>query len=558
MTAIAPGDRVRLALHRAGRLGRRIRQGAVAGTVRRWRGGRGGAFELLIAPPDLRTADPTVALDIYGGRFVFAGQVLEAEGQSPFEAVPPSEDWLRELHGFGWLRHLRAADTPLARSNARAILRDWQKLYGKPTLSIPWETDVAARRALSLLAQSPLILSDADHAAYRRFARGLLGHAAFLKSSISTCEPGLSRLKAAIAVAAIGLSFSGQERIARAGLERLDRELEVQILPDGGHVSRNPTALVDVLIDLLPLRQSLIARGQSPSGLLMNAIDRMTPMLRFFRHADGSFAHFNGASAAASSLVPVLLAYDDNLGAPISSAAYSGYERVAVEDMLLLVDTGRPPPIAYSSEAHAGALAFELSCGANRIVINCGAPAARHRELRRASRLTAAHTTAVLEDLSSCRFEGPEANAHIVAGPHSVSVARQTLEDGRVLLDLDHDGYQRRLGLNHQRRLILTADGTGLHGSDLFPGEPLRPAIHYAIRFHLHPSVRVDAGETPNGIDLVLPGGGRWLFEASAPVTIEESVLLSDVVGAIRTRQLVLRDIVQQNPAVGWRFQRVG
>ena len=124
-----------------------------------------------------------------------------------------------------------------------------------------------------------------------------------LRSAIGTSEPGLPRMHAAIAIALIGLSLSQQERLARTGLDRIDAELQAQILPDGGHVSRNPAALVEILVDLLPLRQALIARGLVPSETLMNSIDRMMPMLRFFRHGDGAFAHFNGVAASAGGLV---------------------------------------------------------------------------------------------------------------------------------------------------------------------------------------------------------------------------------------------------------------
>ena len=129
-------------------------------------------------------------------------------------------------------------------------------------------------------------------------------------------------------IALIGLSLSQQERLARAGLDRVDGELEAQILPDGGHVSRNPAALVDILVDLLPLRQALIARGLVPSETLLHSIDRMMPMLRFFRHGDGAFAHFNGVAASAGGLVATVISYDETLGAPAASATYSGYERV--------------------------------------------------------------------------------------------------------------------------------------------------------------------------------------------------------------------------------------
>ena len=60
------------------------------GPLFRWRPFAGAPARLLIAPQDLRTADGTNAADIYAGRFVFAGQQIEANGRSPFEVEPPS------------------------------------------------------------------------------------------------------------------------------------------------------------------------------------------------------------------------------------------------------------------------------------------------------------------------------------------------------------------------------------------------------------------------------------------------------------------------------------
>jgi uncharacterized heparinase superfamily protein len=556
MTAIAPVDQLRLVLHRLGRLTRRLRLGAVSGPIGRLRVAGGGRSQLLIAPPDLRTADPTIAVEIYTGRFAFAGHVVEVGGRSPFNTGPPSEDWLRELHSFGWLRHLRAADTPLARSNARTIVEDWLSWHGRAGGEIVWDTDVTARRALSFLAQSPLILHDADHDLYRDFVRSLLRHASVLRSAVGTSDPGLPRLHAAIAIALIGLSLSQQERLARSGLERIDAELQAQILPDGGHISRNPTALVDILIDLLPLRQALIARGLIPSETLMNCIDRMMPMLRFFRHGDGAFAHFNGVAASAGGLVATLVSYDEALGAPASSAAYSGYERVESGTSLLLVDAGGPPPIAYSSEAHAGALSFEFSAGMHRIVINCGAPASRHENLRRAARLTAAHSTAGLAEQSSCRFSGPAANAQIVSGPRSVTARRKASDDGSTVLQLSHDGYARRFGVVHERSLRLGADGYTLEGVDRFTGQPTRRNLPYVVRFHLHHTVAVHATDRQTALDLRLPDESIWRFEANSPVELEESVHLSDVFGSRPSHQLVIASRADSQVPVKWRLSR--
>jgi uncharacterized heparinase superfamily protein len=417
-----------------------------------------------------------------------------------------------------------------------------------------WDVDVTARRALSFLAQSPLILSDADHELYWQFVRSLLRHAGVLRSALGASEPGLPRLQAAIAIAMIGLSLSDQERLARSGFDRLDAELQAQILPDGGHVSRNPAALVDILVDLLPLRQALIARGLVPSDTLMNAIDRMMPMLRFFRHGDSSFAHFNGVASSAGGLVATLISYDEALGTPASSAAYSGYERVQAGTGLLLVDAGGPPPIGFSAEAHAGTLAFEFSQGAQRIVINCGAPASRHHHLRRAARRTAAHSTAGLNEESSSRFSSPAADAKIASGPRQVTCKRSSSADGATVLQMSHDGSLRRFGLVHERNVRLEGDGNRLEGVDRFTGTPLIADLRFAVRFHLHHAIAIEATGHRSALDLRFPDTSVWRFEANGPVELEESVHLSDVFGSRATHQLVVAGEPGADKPVKWQF----
>jgi uncharacterized heparinase superfamily protein len=70
-------------------------------------------------------------------------------------------------------------------------------------------------------------------------------------------------------------------------------------------------------------------------------------------------------------LLTTILAYDDARGMPVANAPHSGYQRVDANGTVVLMDTGTPPPIAVSTEAHAGCLSFELSTRQNRIVVNC-------------------------------------------------------------------------------------------------------------------------------------------------------------------------------------------
>ena len=104
---------------------------------------------------------------------------------------------------------------------------------------------------------------------------------------------GVARLTALVALCEVSLCADGSARLQRKASRLLADELGRQILPDGGHVSRDPQLLLDLLLDLLPLRQTYAARGVPPPPLL-NAIDRMMPMVRCLRHGDGTLALFNG------------------------------------------------------------------------------------------------------------------------------------------------------------------------------------------------------------------------------------------------------------------------
>ena len=557
-------DRTRLAAFAARRA---LRFGAGrlnAHPLLRWRFTPAIADRLLIAPQDLRTADPTRASEIYAGRFAFAGKIVICDGRSPFEIEPPSDEWQDQLLGFGWLRHLRAADSSITRANARALVDEWISLQGSWDTVEAWRPDLVARRIISWLSQAPLVLHDADMRFYRRFLRNLTRQVRYLHRTASATRDGVPRLQAVMALTYAALCMQGQGRMLKGVTRKLTDELGRQVLPDGGHASRNPGALVELLLDLLPLRQAFSARNVPPPAALNNAIDRMMPMLRFFRHSDGNFALFNGMGPTRTELVSTVLAYDDARGNPVANAPHSGYQRVQAGDALLIVDAGPPPPLAMSSEAHAGCLSFELSARNHRVVVNCGLPATSRDTWRHVARATAAHSTVAFNDTSSCRFLTFESlksllGTPILGGPADVQVSRQE-SDGGVTLRLSHDGYAGRFGVVHQRSLRLSADGKRLDGEDLFvPAHgaslPARRGDAFAVRFHLHPNLKASRHSDGHGVMLVLPNKEVWTFDAyEQRVDLEESVYLAGPDGPRRAVQIVIHGHARDVPRVQWSF----
>jgi uncharacterized heparinase superfamily protein len=557
-------DRTRLAAF-AARRALRISLGRFnAHPLVRWRFTSAIADRLLIAPQDLRTADPTRASEIYSGRFAFAGKIVICDGRSPFEIEPPSEEWSDQLLGFGWLRHLRAAESAITRANARALVDEWITLQGAFDTIEGWRPDLVARRIISWLSQAPLVLHEADMRFYRRFLRNLTRQVRYLRRTVNATRDGVPRLQAIVALTYAALCMQAQARMLKSVTRMLTDELGRQVLPDGGHASRNPGALIELLLDLLPLRQAFAARNVVPPAALNNAIDRMMPMLRFFRHGDGNFALFNGMGPTRTELVSTVLAYDDARGMPVANAPHSGYQRVQGGDTLLLVDAGVPPLLPTSYEAHAGCLSFELSSKYHRIVVNCGLPGTSRETWRHVARASAAHSTVVFNDTSSCRFMTSESlkpllGVPILSGPTEVKVSRQERESG-LTLRLSHDGYASRFGVIHQRSLRLSPDGKRLDGEDLFTpahGQslPVRRGDAFAVRFHLHPLVKTSRLSDGHGAMLVLPNREVWTFDAyEERVELEESVFLAGPDGPRRAVQLVIYGRAREVPRVHWAF----
>jgi uncharacterized heparinase superfamily protein len=522
---------------------------------------------LLIAPQDLRTADATVASEIYSGRFAFASKVVVCDGRSIFEMTPPSGEWAVHLLGFGWLRHLRAAESGIARANARALVDEWIALQGS-WHPVAWRPDVLSRRIISWLSQAPLVLQDADVRFYRRFQRSLIRQIRCLRHTSGDAHRGVARMQAAVALCYAALCIAGQARHIKSSTAQLKAEIERQILPDGGHISRDPGAIIELLIALLPLRQAFASRDVTPPEALLNAIDRMMPMLRFFRHSEGTFAHFNGMGVTPAELLLTLLAYDDSRGAPLSNAPYSAYQRIEAGGGVLIMDTGGAPPIESSLDAHAGCLSFEFSSPKQSlIVVNSGMPSTARDEWRSVARATASHSTVTFNDASSAQFvEMPIfrrmlGGSPMLGGPRHVSVTREERPDS-IALRAGHDGYAARYGVLHERTVTLAADGTRFDGEDLFLAGDGSPQIrtkqdHYTVRFHLHPSIKATRLTDRHGVLLMMPNREVWTFNAGDDhVELEDSVFLAGNDGPRRAVQMVIRGHARLAPRVLLSFQQ--
>ncbi len=197
------------------------------------------------------------------GQFGLAGSIAFLRGRSPFEIEPPSAAWARELHGFGWLRNLDAAGSDEARETGRQLALEWAIRFGA-AIAASLRSRRSPRAGSSPGCRTPTCCSKTptrrpygrDHRQPRHAARAafrLLARGARRLSAPAGVD-GAVRSRRCRSPGTIGKS-----RISRA---TSPSELAWQMLADGGHVTRNPGLLVELLLDLLPLSQCFTARDR--------------------------------------------------------------------------------------------------------------------------------------------------------------------------------------------------------------------------------------------------------------------------------------------------------
>lgn len=545
---------------------RRAAVGRVLGsTLLRWRYGAPIADEILIVPQELRAADPSFASELEFGQFGIAGAVAAIGKDSPFALEPPSADWSRELHGFGWLRHLKAAGNVRARDFALGYVDDWIKL-GRGRSGVAAEPAVAARRLISWTSNAGLLLEGVDRRRYERTTNSLGDQLIDLAARWRVAPEGYPRLITLLALVLGELCIAGHEKHLAVAEQRFAAEFDAQILPDGGHVSRNPAMLVELLLDVLPLRQCYAARKRPMPAAIDAAIMRIMPMLRFMRLGDGGLARFNGVGAQVVDALVSVLAYDPASDRTINAAPQSRYARLECGNSIVLADIGSPPRLVLAGQANAGALAFEFSSGPVPMIVNGGAPGPADQSWRPASRATASHNTIAVAGRSSSRLvrDGKLETLLLsapICQPDRVEATVVETADG-MTLQASHDGYVERYRLIHRRQLQLANDGRSLAGLDqLVPPQGnlgVKPDLPYAAHFHLHPAVAPNVAETRDSVELTLRNGERWRFTAAgATISLEESVHFADISGPSDSLQLVLRGTVRGDKDIAWRFERV-
>jgi uncharacterized heparinase superfamily protein len=517
-------------------------------------------LKLSAVPRDHVQGDRQSGEALMKGHFIFG-----AENQSlkelDFSAIGTGGALAEQLQGFSWLRDLAAAASREKGARlAEAVIGRWLLAHGTK-VDEAWAPHLWGERILFWAAYAPYILSSSDGGYRSALLNTLARGARHVEGNADKAAAGLDRITAWCGVVAAGLLVQGGvPRVAR-GESGLARALASAQFDDGGLVSRSPFEQV-VLVDRMGMLRACYqaAKQTIPDGIEA-AAQASIAALHGVTMGDGALSSWQGCNPGEPARLIALIEGCGLRARPLRQPRGWGYHRMSALGTILVVDAAPPPPQKIAERGSASTLAFELSDGGQRLVVNCGGPGPLPTELSdelvQGLRTTAAHSTLVLADTNSTNIL---ADGTLGKGVEDVTIDR-TEDNDSSRLEATHDGYVRAFGLVHKRSLMLDNDGKEVRGADqLIPKgrKKIREAAAYAARFHLAPGV--EATITADGMGAILRSKAAppWNFRCRGGNLAAEESLWVDGRGQARstTQLVIVGEVSALGGEIGWQFRR--
>ena len=517
-------------------------------------------LKLVAVPRDHVQGDRKHGDTLLAGRLALGSRAADLTGDNLFMGGldPALGDY---LEGFSWLRDLAAAagrekGSPIA----EAMAGRWLIAHGaRPDDA--WAPHLWGERLLFWSAYAPYLLSSSDSGYRSALLNTMARGARHLASHADKAPAGLKRVTAWCGVVGSGLVIQGGvPRLAR-GEAGLARALTSAQYDDGGLISRSPCEQA-LLVDRLGLLRAFYAAAKQtmPDGI-ETASAAALAALHGITMGDGAMSSWQGSNPGVAVRLTALIDGCGLRARPLRQARGWGYQRMSALGTIVVLDAAPPPPQKMTAHASASTLAFELSDGGQRLVVNCGGPGNLSTdlspELVQGLRTTAAFSTLVLDDTNSTNIN---ADGTLGRGVDDVTIERSEDNDASRL-EASHDGYVRSFGMIHKRSLMLGNDGKELRGLDQLTAKgrkKIRDSAHYAVRFHLAPGIEAIATADGMGAILRSKGAPPWNFRCrGGQLTIEESLWIDGHGRPRQTSQLaVVGEVSALGGEIGWQFRR--
>ena len=458
----------------------------------------------------------------------------------------------KKLHSFFWLFSI---DLKSSKKITQSIILKWineNKNYNNKN----WEVDTLSKRIISWISNSKLTYEDASQHFKENFNFILKKQINHLINEINRSELSDNKMTSCTAIILAGLSYKDQ-KFLDYGLSLLKKISNFSFDIYGFPKSRNLSQLVFYLKYFVLIRELLKESQNEIPDYLNERIFYLGQAYNFiFQSTKVSFL-FNGNYEVSYSDFDKYIKFRD-YKFKSNFFEVGGYAILKNKNVSIIMDVGNLPEKKFSKNFQSGTMSFEFAYQNKKLISNSGYFQNYKHQLNNISRSTAAHSTLILDNTSITKFKKNNVGDLVFENNYKIFNKKIIFEKNFWSIHSSHDGYQKKYGIVHQRKIEFYPEKNILIGKDKLIKKKNHKSTNFEIRFHLDPDSKVLKTQNGKNILIELENSG-WKFTCNGYlIDIETGLYFGKKNSFIENQNIFVTGLTQEeDQVIVWKIEKI-
>ena len=234
-----------------------------------------------------------------------------------------------------------------------------------------------------------------------------------------------------------------------------------------------------------------------------------------------------------------------------------GYAILKNKNYILAMDIGSSPPKKFSNNYQSGVLSFEFFYKGSKLISNSGYFQEYNNKFNIISKSTAAHSSLIVDNHSSCSFKRTDKYKILENGLKTYD-KKIVHEKDYWLIQASHNGYLKKYGIIHERSIEFIVDKKKLVGKDKIISKKGLSSKKFDIRFHMMPGIKLTKTLDNKTILIEIENSG-WRFTSDCETFNIESGLYFGNKNLTSENQniCISGEIKKEIQELKWEFEKI-
>ena len=458
----------------------------------------------------------------------------------------------KNLNNFYWFFSL---DLKSSKETIQSVVSNWINKNNKFDKR-SWNFDLTAKRIIAWLSCHGLTYESSNQEYKKKFNKIIQKQTNHLINEINRSERIDDKLIGCASIILVGLSYQNEKNYLAFGSNLLKRITKLSLDNFGFPKSRNFRQLVFYLKYFILIREWFKESQISIPEHIDETIYYLGQGYAFFWKNNRADFLFNGNNISNNSEFDNYLKL---LGYKFKSDTLELGDYILLKNkkICLTMDAGSTPNWKYTKDYQSGALSFEIVSNGQKLISNCGYYKNKKNKLNQLSKSSAAQSTLVVDDNSSCKFKNFDNNFFIKKGL-KILKKKIIFEKDYWKIFASHDGYLKKYYTVHEREIEFYPHQMKFIGLDKMIKKKTNHNYKFDIRFHVEPNVKLMKTQDNKTILIELDNEG-WKFTCeNYEINIDNGLYFGKKNLYIENQNIFITGISnKQTESIKWEIKKI-